>query len=75
MITPQLPSTGFVRLHQIVGNKKSGIPPVIPVCASTWWLGVASGKYPRPVKLGPKTTAWRVEDIRDLIAKAAQGGE
>lgn len=38
-----------------------------PVGRSTWWAGVKSGKFPQPVKLGPKTTAWRAEDIRALI--------
>jgi prophage regulatory protein len=28
---------------------------------------VKSGRYPQPVKLGPRITAWRVEDIRRLI--------
>jgi len=61
--------TGFLRLPQIVGNPKAEppIPPLIPVSKSSWWAGVKSGKYPKPVKLGTRTTAWRVEDIRDLI--------
>lgn len=42
-------------------------PPIIPVSTSTWWEGVKDGRFPRPVKLGPRTTAWRVEDIRELI--------
>jgi prophage regulatory protein len=41
--------------------------PTLPVCKSTWWQGVKDGRFLRPVKLGTKTTAWRVEDIRDLI--------
>ena len=66
-----LPETGFLRLKQIVGDPKATppIPPVIPVCASSWWAGVKSGKYPKPVKLGERTTAWRVEDIRGLVEK------
>lgn len=39
-----------------------------PVSKSTWWAGVKDGRYPKPVKLGPKITAWRVEDIKELIA-------
>ena len=68
----QLPETGFVRLHQIIGNPngKPPIPPVIPVKKSSWWAGVRSGRFPKPVKLGPRMTAWRVEDIRALIASA-----
>lgn len=67
----KLPETGFIRLFQIVGNAKSDppIPPIIPVSKSTWWAGVASGRYPQPVRsLGNRITAWRVEDIRALIA-------
>jgi hypothetical protein len=65
----QLPETGFLRLPQIIGNRKAEppIPPIIPVCKSTWWAGIKSGRYPKPVKLGSRITAWRVEDIRALI--------
>jgi len=68
----QLPETGFLRLPQIIGNNKAQppVPAVVPVCKSTWWAGVKSGRFPSPVKLGPRTTAWRVEDIRALIGRA-----
>jgi prophage regulatory protein len=64
-----LQKTGFIRLPQIVGNPKAQppIPALIPVSKSTWWAGVKSGKYPKPVKLGTRTTAWKVEDIMALI--------
>ena len=61
-----LPETGFVRLCSILAP----IGP-IPVSKSTWWAGVKSGRYPKPVKLGPRITAWRVEDIRALIEAGA----
>lgn len=66
-----LPETGFVRLTQILGNKKSDppTPPLIPISKSSWWAGVKSGCFPQPVKLGPRTTAWPVESIRELISK------
>ena len=79
-----LPSTGFLRLSQIVGSLKSqrsktknGVratplhPPLIPVSAATWWAGVKSGRYPKPLKLSPRVTVWKVEDIRALIASAS----
>lgn len=70
VIKYSLPETGYVRLSQIVGNPKSNppTPPIIPISKSTWWAGVKSGHYPPPVKLGPRITAWRVEDIRAFIA-------
>jgi prophage regulatory protein len=65
----QLPETGYLRLPQIIGDRSAEppIPAVIPVSKSTWWEGVKSGRFPKPVKLGPRITAWRVEDIRALI--------
>jgi hypothetical protein len=68
-----LPATGFLRLSQIIGNPNAEppIPAIFPVKKTTWWNGVKSGLYPKPVKLGPRVTAWRVEDIVDLIQKAA----
>jgi predicted DNA-binding transcriptional regulator AlpA len=61
-----LPETGFVRLKKILAPTGP-----IPVSKSTWWAGVKEGRFPKPVKLGPRTTAWRVEDIRRLIEKGA----
>jgi hypothetical protein len=63
-----LPETGYLRLSQIVGDKKAGIPPIIPVSKSTWWQGVKTGRYPQPVKISERCTAWRVEDIRALAS-------
>lgn len=69
----QLPVTGFVRLRQIVGDRRCTppIPPIIPISPAAWWAGVAAGRFPAGVKLGPSTTAWRVEDIRKLIEDLA----
>jgi len=71
----QLPETGYLRLPQIVGkaatDTSQAIPAIIPVSKSTWWAGIRTGRYPKPVKLGERITAWRVEDIRALIERAA----
>lgn len=63
---------GFLRIAQIIGNPKAvpPIPAIIPVKKSCWWAGVKSGRFPAAVKLGPRVTVWRVEDIRALIAAA-----
>ncbi|MBI1308620.1 MAG: AlpA family phage regulatory protein [Proteobacteria bacterium] len=54
-----LPVEGFVRLETIL--------KVIPVSKSQWWKGVKLGHYPSSLKIGPKMTVWRVDDIRALI--------
>ena len=66
-----LPEAGFVRLKQIIGDPKSGTPALLPIGRSSWWAGVKSGRYPRGHKLGPKTTAWKVEDIRRILENVA----
>jgi len=63
----KLPETGLVRLSQILGDKKKGIPAIIPVSKSSWWAGVKSGRFPKPIKLGERTTCWRVIDIKKII--------
>jgi len=59
----------LLRLKQILGDPKANppIPPIIPVGRSTWWAGVKSGRFPKPVKLGPRTTVWRESDIQSLL--------
>ena len=46
----QQPPSKFLRLPQVL--------EVFPVSKSSWWAGVKSGKYPKSVKLGCRTTAW-----------------
>jgi len=54
-----LNESSFLRLDQIL--------KLIPIGKTTWWNGVKSGKFPKSIKLGARTTAWRLEDIRALI--------
>jgi predicted DNA-binding transcriptional regulator AlpA len=54
-----IPETGFVRISQIL--------EVIPLGKTSWWAGVKSGRFPKPIKLTKQCTAWKAEDIRNLI--------
>jgi len=71
----QLPETGFVRIWDVVGDKKRGISPRIPIGRTTFLNHIKAKKWPylKPVKLGDRTTAYKVEDIRRLINEL--GGE
>jgi predicted DNA-binding transcriptional regulator AlpA len=42
---------------------------IVPIGKSTWWRGVKSGRFPEPVRLGPKTTCWRESEINALMEK------
>jgi len=54
-----IPSTGFLRLPQVLN--------IVPISKSAWWEGCKTGRFPKPVKLGPRTTAWKAEDITALV--------
>jgi hypothetical protein len=60
-----LPEIGYVRQAQL-------IPAIFPFSSATLWRKVKAGTFPKPVKLGPRITAWRVEDIRALIGSGGR---
>jgi len=64
-----IPSEGFLRLEQIIGSKKKNIPPIIPICRTSWLAGVEEGIYPPKIHLGARTVVWRAKDILDFIDK------
>lgn len=55
----EIPEAGFLRLSQVLR--------FYPVSRATWYNGVRDGKYPKPVKLAERISAWRVSDIKRLI--------
>jgi len=58
-MTAHLPTSGFLRLQQV--------KQFVPISRSTLYQKMKLGTFPRPVKLGPRISAWRVEDIRNYI--------
>jgi len=58
------PATALLRLPQVLA--------VVPVGRSTLWGWVRAGKFPKPVKLGPMTSAWRASDVAEWLAKAGE---
>lgn len=55
-----LPDFAYLRLAQVL--------TIIPVSRAAWYLGVQSGKYPTPVKLGERTAVYKLSDIKKLLA-------
>lgn len=54
----------FLRIKQIIGTREN--PGPVPVSKSTWYAGVKDGRFPKPIKLGPRTTVWNESDIDEL---------
>ena len=61
-----LPQEGFVRLPQVLH--------VLGIGKTTFWEGIKTGRFPAPIKLGPRTAVWRVDDIRGLISRISENG-
>jgi prophage regulatory protein len=58
-----LPETGYLRLKAVLA--------VYPVSRSTWYRGVAEGRFPKPVALSARTVGYPVEGIKKLIEAGA----
>ncbi|MGZ8944038.1 MAG: helix-turn-helix transcriptional regulator [Methylococcaceae bacterium] len=54
-----LPTTGFIRQRVLL--------IFLPFSSATLWRKIREGEFPKPVKLGPKITAWPVEVIREYM--------
>ena len=53
---------------------RDSIPAIFPISKSAWWAGVKEGKYPAPIKLGPRTTVWDVRKIRAVVEQQNGNG-
>ena len=60
-MSSMLTETTFLRLPQVLA--------IIPISKSAWWQGCKDGRFPKPVKLGPRTSAWRSSDIAALVER------
>lgn len=71
-VTSRLSAEGYVRIWDILGRKaakgRPAISGVIPVSRATWYAGVKSGCFPKPIKHGG-IAMWRVEEIKALVAR------
>lgn len=54
---------GYSRLNQILAPDGP-----FPISRSSWWEGVKSGRFPAPVKLSSRITAWKNADLLALMA-------
>jgi len=58
-----LPLSGYIRLKPLL--------QLLPISKSSWYAGIKDGKFPAPSKLGPRTSAWRVSDIAEILERFA----
>jgi predicted DNA-binding transcriptional regulator AlpA len=64
---------GLLRITQIVGDSRRGVPGLLPVSRATFYARVKSGKFPQPVRIGGlRSSFWRASDILKLISEARE---
>lgn len=61
-------NTRWVRVKDLVGDRKAGIPAIIPISRAHWLQLVKDGKAPAPVKLSERCTVWKMSDVLEFIA-------
>lgn len=64
----------FLRLKDIIGDRKKGIPAIIPIGKTSWYAGVESGRFPKPIRYSARAVFWRRSDIERLISEGFQQG-
>ena len=57
----------FLRLPEIIGDPKRGIPRIVPLSRTTWLAGVKDGRFPQPVRLAKRAVAWRESEIYAFV--------
>ncbi len=55
-----MPEEGFIRMPTVL--------KVLGISRTALYNGIARGDYPKPLRLGPRMSVWKVEEIRKLIA-------
>jgi predicted DNA-binding transcriptional regulator AlpA len=53
---------GFVRLKDIVGPSGP-----LPISRSSLWLRISQGSFPKPIKLSPGVTVFRMDDVAAFV--------
>jgi predicted DNA-binding transcriptional regulator AlpA len=57
-------AVAFLRLPQVLA--------LVPIGRSTLFDKIKRGEFPKQIKLGPKTSVWKREDIDAYIAKMSE---
>ena len=61
LVEKPAPADRLLRIDEVLALTNIG--------KSSWWAGVKSGKFPKPIKLGERTTRWRLNDILELTRR------
>jgi predicted DNA-binding transcriptional regulator AlpA len=61
------PTDALVRIGKIVGPNG-----LIPISRSSFYQGIRDGIYPKAVRLGKRTSVWRMSELMRVIEREAE---
>jgi prophage regulatory protein len=61
LIIEDLPKSGYIRLPEVL--------TLLGISRSTFYTGIKTGKYPKPVKIGKRVSTWKAGEIKTLATK------
>jgi len=71
--------------HKVLSGEDNGrletflrakeVAALLGIGVSSWWAWVKTGKAPQSIKLGSRTTVWRVSEIMALVARLENAGK
>lgn len=61
------------RLNKLASS--GGQTGYLPISKPTVWRWVKEGRLPKPISLGPKVTAWDLDEVDRYIEAQRQGAE
>ena len=61
------PTDALVRIGKIIGPNG-----IIPVSRSSFYQGIRDGIYPKAVRLGKRTSAWRMSELLRVIQRGGK---
>jgi prophage regulatory protein len=65
---PVVPQEGYVRVSQLLGCRRRGLVPILPISRSCLYAWIRDGRWPAPQKLGPKVIAWPAAQVRAMLS-------
>jgi predicted DNA-binding transcriptional regulator AlpA len=65
------PENRMIRINELASHK--GQRGLIPVSRATVWRWVAEGRFPQPVRLSERVTAWNSQTVAAWIEAQASG--
>jgi prophage regulatory protein len=68
---PVIPESGFIRVSQLLGTRRGTIP-ILPISRSGLYAWIRSGRWPAPIKLGPKVIAWPASVVRTALEEMSR---